>query len=269
MDVLQLYFDDSGSRSPDHKPVPRKDGIDCFALGGVLINHEDLSLVRDRHGAFCEAWGITPPVLHSTRIRTRQKSFAWLGLDAEREKIFLSQLGEFLLGLPVLCIACAVHRPGYNARYYKQYSGQPWRLCKTAFGILIERAAKHALRVGRKLQIFYEQSGAREDTDIVEYLRSLKREGMPFDPHGSAQYQSLGAEDFQAIVLGEPHRITKENPMAQAADLLLYPMIKGRYEPKYRSYCDLKAHGKLIDCVLSEEEAPMLGIKYSCFDGIP
>jgi len=269
MDVLQLYFDDSGSRSPDHKPVPRKDGLDCFALGGVLINHEHVSTVLERHGSFCEAWGLAPPILHSTRIRTRQKSFAWLGVDAARELTFLGELGQLLLGLPVLCIACAVHRPGYNARYYAQYGGQPWRLCKTAFGILVERAAKHALRVQRKLEIFYEASGAREDSQIVDYLRLLKKEGMPFDPSGSAQYQGLRAEDFQAIVLGEPHRITKENPMAQVADLLLYPLIKGRYDPAYRPYCDLKAHGKLIDCVLSEGEAPMLGIKYSCFDGVP
>jgi hypothetical protein len=269
MDILQLYFDDSGSRAPDHAPPPRNDGLNCFALGGVLINREDVSMVLDRHRAFCEAWYIAPPILHSTRIRTRQKKFAWLGLDAERERLFRAELGEFLLGLPVLCIACAVHRPGYNDRYHEQYGGQPWRLCKTAFNILVERSAKHAVRVGRKLEIFYEASGPREDREIVGYLRALKKEGMPFDPRGSAQYQSLTAEDFQATALGEPHRVTKENPMAQVADLLLYPMIKGRYDRTYRPYCDLKAHGKLIDCVLTEEEVPTLGIKYSCFDGLP
>ena len=57
--------------------------------------------------------------------------------------------------------------------------------------------------------------------------------------------------------------------MAQVADLLLYPMAKGRYGRTYRPYCDLRARGKLIDCVLSEEEVPTLGIKYSCFDGVP
>lgn len=31
---LHLYFDDSGSRNPDSETVPRRDGIDCFALGG-------------------------------------------------------------------------------------------------------------------------------------------------------------------------------------------------------------------------------------------
>ena len=73
-----------------------------------------------------------------------------------------------------------------------------------SFNILVERSAKHAARVGRELEIFYEASGPREDREIVAYLRALKREGMPFDPRGSAEYQSLAAETFRPLCLASP-----------------------------------------------------------------
>lgn len=50
------------------------------------------------------------------------------------------------------------------------------------------------------------------------------------------------------------------------ADLYLYPMVKGGYEPAYGPYRKLLAANRLIDAMLSEAERPTLGIKYSCFD---
>ena len=50
--------------------------------------------------------------------------------------------------------------------------------------------------------------------------------------------------------------------MVQIADLVLYPMAKGGYCYE-RSLVALRDHGKLIDCLLSTEDAPQLGIKYS------
>jgi hypothetical protein len=36
---LHLYIDDSGSRDPDKEPKEkRRDEMDCFASGGILIN---------------------------------------------------------------------------------------------------------------------------------------------------------------------------------------------------------------------------------------
>jgi hypothetical protein len=36
---IHLYLDDTGSRNPDHAPdAGRRDGMDCFGLGGKLIN---------------------------------------------------------------------------------------------------------------------------------------------------------------------------------------------------------------------------------------
>ena len=53
--------------------------------------------------------------------------------------------------------------------------------------------------------------------------------------------------------------------MVQIADLLLYPVAKGGYDPSYKPYVDLMKAGRLIDAHLSAENRPNLGIKYSCF----
>ena len=38
---VHLFVDDTGSRQPDHVPAEdRHDGMDCFGLGGVLIDRE-------------------------------------------------------------------------------------------------------------------------------------------------------------------------------------------------------------------------------------
>ncbi len=34
-----LYFDDTGSRDPDHKADKRDDRMNCFGLGGILVSH--------------------------------------------------------------------------------------------------------------------------------------------------------------------------------------------------------------------------------------
>lgn len=89
---------------------------------------------------------------------------------------------------------------------------------------------------------------------------------MPFDPGTSQAYGALTADDFKKIVLGDPRERTKKTPMIQIADLFLYPMVKGGYDPAYAPYQKLLAAKRLIDATLSAEERPVLGIKYSCFD---
>jgi hypothetical protein len=54
--------------------------------------------------------------------------------------------------------------------------------------------------------------------------------------------------------------------MIQIADLVLYPMAKGGYDPDNRPYRKRKESGKLIDCLLTEDQIPLRGIKYSCCD---
>jgi hypothetical protein len=43
-------------------------------------------------------------------------------------------------------------------------------------------------------------------------------------------------------------------------------MARGGYDADYLPYRTLRNNKKLIDDLLTEEELPHLGIKYSCFD---
>lgn len=264
---ILLYFDDSGSRNPDKNSVSqegRRDKVDGFALGGILVREEDIGFILRRYRAFIEKWGIDY-YLHSTRIRCRQGKFAWLQKQ-ENAELFYPALESFLLSLPVIGIACVVHRPGYVARYKEKYDDRLWYMCKTTFTILVERAAKYADKQDRKLEIVFESSGKYEDRDINSYLKELKKYGNPFNPITSEGYSPLSSEDFSRIILGDPKRKTKANHLLQIADLFLFPMVKGGYDQWYFPYRRLKESGKLIDCVLSEEDCQYMSIKYSCFD---
>jgi hypothetical protein len=238
--------------------------MDYFALGGILIQEKEIGALIAAHRAFTAKWNVTAP-LHSTRIRGRRGAFAWLGKNGSQEKEFLRDLETMILALPMIGIACVIDRPGYVARYAERY-GKPWMLCKTAFAILVERAAKHASRCGTRLEIYFEQSGEQEDRDIQSYALALEKEGMPFDAASSGAYNGLRPVDFKAIIIGQPKRITKKVPMMQVADLVLYPMAKGGYDPDYRPYTKLMAAARIIDAQLKPEECPNLGVKYSCFD---
>lgn len=261
---LILYFDDTGSRNPDHNPDARRDGMDCFGLGGILVRGEDVRGVWDSHTVFCEHWGLDYP-LHSSDIRGGHGKFGWLR-KPENAGAFLPALQEYLLAQPVLGIACIINRPGYVARYKDEHQERLWLMCKTAFCILVERAAKHADRQGRKLEIFFEQGGKAEDRDIIAYMKELKRTGNPFDGGRSENYEPYTDADYRRCVLGTPLRRTKKVPMLQLADLMLYPMAKGGYDPSYRPYVALRDGRRLVDDQLGEEDLAALGIKYSCFN---
>ena len=139
---------------------------------------------------------------------------------------------------------------------------------KTAFSILIERSAKYGRSKGRRLRVFFERTGKQEDRDIVAFMKELKAEGMPFEGDNAAAYRGLEAGEFSELVLGEPKGRTKKTPMLQIGDLYLYPMAKAGYDASYKPCLALMRAGRLIDSVLSPENRPMLGTKYSCFDGL-
>jgi hypothetical protein len=261
---IHLYFDDTGSRHPDHAPAEvRRDGMDCFGLGGVLINEEDIDDFIATYKSFRKGWNIDYP-FHSHKIRGGRDEFGWLK-KPENAAAFLPDLEDMLLSLPILGIAAIVHRPGYVERYKELYRDRIWMMSKTAYSVLIERSAKYAHSKNRKLRVFFEGAGRAEDAETIAYARALKKDGMPFNQENSVSYGALTAEEFQDIVQGEPRRKTKATPMMQIADLVLYPMAKGGYDPSYRPYRKLLDHGKLIDSILKPEQLPMCGIKYSCF----
>ena len=261
---LILSFDDTGSRDLKESPPPRQDGMDCFGLGGVLMREEDIAEIVTSHKIFCAKWKLTYP-LHSSAIRGRRRDFGWLS-QPENAGYFMPELNQFLLSLPVVVIGAIIDRPGYFERYRTTHRDDLWNMDKTAFCILIERAAKFADHQGRQLEIFFEQTGKREDSAIIQYMKELKKSGGPFDTNKMAGYKPLSSDDYRRIVLGEPRAKTKKMATIQIADLLLYPIAKGGYDPEYRPYKDLKAAGKLIDDHLPDDLRSTCGIKYSCFD---
>lgn len=260
-----LYIDDTGSRDPDNDTNGnRLDKMDCFGLGGILVKGEDTRAIWDAHTKFCQEWKIDYP-LHSSKIRGGQGKFGWLK-KPENAGLFWPALEDFILAQPIIAIACIIDRPGYVMRYQDMHKERLWLMCKTAFCILVERAAKYADEQGRKLEIFFEESGKHEDRNLQTYMKELKEKGNPFNPITSGEYAPYTAEDYRRIVIGSPIRKSKNVPMLQLADLVLYPIAKGGYEPEYRPYKNIKKAGKLIDSFLPEAEKEFRGIKYSCFN---
>jgi hypothetical protein len=216
--VMSLYLDDSGTRNPDRKIAKELTYRDWFALGGYLVKEEEEGIVRTAHANFCEPWGIKYP-LHSYDIRAERENFAWLkGLDEREKNRFMRELGQMLIKLPVIGHACVVDRPGYNSRYRDKYGRQTWMLCRTAFAVVCERAAKYARRNGCRLRVYVEEGDKTADDYIRSYYASLRTEGMPFSGDAMAQYAPLSTEEL-AFTLYDFDFKNKTSPMAQIADL--------------------------------------------------
>jgi hypothetical protein len=265
MENIHLYIDESGSRNPDNSPtLARIDGIDAFSFGGFLINAEDIDSAIASISNFKEKWGIKYP-LHSRKIRSARDEFGWLNKCPVRREEFMSDLDSLIITLPIVCIAAVVHRPGYVERYKSKYNNQLWLMCKTAYSVLIERSVKYAMSQNRKIEIFFEECGKVEDRNLIEYSRSLKKSGMPFDNGGATGYKALSPTEFSTWILGEPHRRSKRDPMLQLADLLVYPIAKAGYDPDYPPFASLRQNKKLIDSLLEPADHKLRGIKYSCF----
>jgi len=178
----------------------------------------------------------------------------------------MPELRDFLLKLPVVVVGAVINRPGYFDRYRHAHKTDLWDMDKTAFCILIERATKYADLQGRQLEVFFEQSGKREDRAIIRYMKELKQSGSPFNATNSKQYNPLKASDYKRVVLGEPRHRAKATITIQIADMMLYPIAKAAYESDYRPYLEMKEAGLLIDDQVPEKFKDECGIKYSCFD---
>jgi hypothetical protein len=264
--VMNLYLDDSGTRHPDHKVghTPQH-ARDWFGMGGVLLAEAHEEVIRARHKTFCDSWSITYP-LHSAEIRSRSNNFTWLGERPRMEQEdFLAQLTAVLTSPELISIACVIDRPGYNQRYREKYGRKRWSLCKTAFSIVVDRAAKYARACGAKLRVLVEKSDPRTDQMVLGYYEALRADGPPFSVDTSAKYGPLTAGDFMEI-LYEFRAKSKTSPLMQIADLCLWPMCIGGYDPSNRPFLALKNAGVLIDTKLPPEQLESGGIKYSCWD---
>jgi hypothetical protein len=178
-------------------------------------------------------------------------------------KNYISSCGQ----RPFWVLACVVDRRGYNNRYFELYQQKPWLLCKTAFSVVVERAAKHALRLGYRLRIAPERCNKFEDGLLRGYYDALVREGMPFAPQSSDKYRPLRSNDLGQILYDFKLKM-KSSPMVQLADLYLWPICIGGYHASNRTYARLMNDGKLMECQLASEDWSMLASKYSCFDQI-
>lgn len=258
-----LCIDDTGTRDLNSQSVVREDSMDWFALGGVLVKGEHVGRIGFRHKAFCEKHRISYP-LHSSDIRCKTKMFKWL-TDDKKRALFTQALGEFITSLPMMVTAAVVHRPGYFGRYQKKHGTGLWNMDKTAYCILIERAAKFAQLNDRKLEIRFEQAGKKEDQAIVDYTTELKNTGSPFNPITAAGYRPLQAIDYSNILLGSPIKETKKFSLIQLADLVVYPIAKAGYQDNYPPYYQMTKAKMLIDQHLNDEHKGIAGIKYYCF----
>ena len=266
--ILNLYLDDSGTRHPSKKPgrMPAH-GCDWFALGGVLVRDEDEDEARRLHAAFVGKWGVTAP-LHSSEIRSQNEGFFWLRDKSKDEQAaFYEDLYCLMRDAPVTGIACVIDRPGYNARYAEKYIENRWMLCKTAFSVIVERAAKFAILQGYRLRVLPEKCNKPEDAALTAYYRELRTEGLPFDAKNSGKYAPLTKDQFAATLYDLRFK-AKSSPMAQFADLYLWPVCMGGYHAGNRPYRRLQEDGKLIECLLPEADHATLGSKYSCFEGV-
>jgi hypothetical protein len=264
---LHLYLDDSGSRDLD-RPITKasqRQGTPWFALGGVLVREEDEAIVRAAYADFCNRWGIAYP-LHSWEIRNRQGNFGWLRAapSVERDR-FLSGLSAFMTAQPLRVTACVVNRAGYDARYRQLHGQRRWKMSKTAFTIVVERAAKIAQKEERQLKVWFEEHSKAEDQAVIGYFNDMKAHGMPFDPKTSHSYSPLDSSTLTSV-LSSCQRKKKSSPLVQLADLVLFAVCKGRYTPNYSPYQMLVGASMLVDQHLPAADCATMGIKYSCFD---
>jgi hypothetical protein len=231
----------------------------------VLLFERDEEEIRAAYAAFRTKWGISHP-LHSAEIRGRTKNFSWLKMaPADLRDSFYSELNEFLLALPVIGHACVIDRPGYNKRYLELHGRNRWLLCKTAFAVVVERAAKFAQENGCRLRVFVERGDKVTDRCVKGYYDELKQAGAPFGATNSGKYQPMSAADFTAV-LYEFRAKAKSSPPMQIADMYLWPICIGGYDPMNRPYQELVRRGKLIDAKFAAGDVPARGIKYSCWE---
>lgn len=259
-----LCLDDSGSRNPDHNSGSGPShGYDWFSLGGILFEESNETDIRDLHSNFMAKYDLERP-LHSSEIRSASRNFAFLGDLSKSERAqFLEELYCLMRDVPVLGHACVVDRPGYRTRYAERYGADRWQLCKTAFSIVVERAAKFAAQNDGKLRVYFERCSKTADRAIEGYYEELRKSGMPFSEGGASQYDPLTPGGLSDI-LYELRKKNKSSPLMQLADIFLWPISIGGYDPNNRTYTRLYDDRKIIDCHVGESSA--LSVKYSCFD---
>lgn len=268
--VYHLYVDDSGSRMLNRLSVDADAWPQWFALGGLMVKEEDEEACKAAYEAFYARWPQMTGPLHLTDMLATKKKFAWLGtLGPQDARRFWDDYHATLASLPVIGQACVVHRPGYRDRGYGSREGDAkWDLCRTAFNILIERAAKIAATDGRRLRVKYEGSDRDADHALRTYWALLKgARGLGFNATNAAKYDPFPPEKLAATLI-DLERKDKKSKLMQLADSFVLSLSRGRYQKDFSTLLAIKQAGIISDDIVGPERATAEGVKYSCFDGV-
>lgn len=249
--IFYLYVDET--IIPNHgknDAFERKDGINCFAYGGILVKKEDISDIVEKYKKLCEKWNITYP-LHSCEIRGRNGHFAWL-LSKEKKNRFLKDLNDFLISINIICFGSVVDKDGYKEKVKNR---SQWPIKKVSYFYLLERVVKYVDYLGGKLDISLEKINNKIESNIKYYTRKISDTGMFFNKENVfLKTDIIVSLDFKP----------KENLFEQIADLCVYVIAKHGYVDKYIAWDSLYKNKKIIDSILLDKEVGDKGIKYYC-----
>jgi hypothetical protein len=268
--IYHLYLDDSGSRFLDRLPIDADKDPRWFSLAGVLVKEEDEAACKEARAGLAARWPKLTQPLHLTDMHSRRKGFAWLeALSPADRGAFWRDYHHVMSELPVIGHGCVVHRPGYRDRDYGSREGDAkWNLCRTAFNILVERAAKIAHSEGRRLRVKYEGSDPKADQALRGYWALLKAgNGLGFNEQNAAKYDPFPPAVLAATLI-DLERKDKRSVLMQFADTFALAISRGRYQPDFSTYAAIRNARRLADDYVGAERAKMEGIKYSCFDGV-
>ena len=227
-----------------------------------MIDEVHQQATKDSVQDICQKYEVS--YLHSSAIRARKGQFSWLGNQPDKAAEFYKDLDALVKQVDGTVFACVVDRDGYNIRYENRYEDQRWQLCKTAYAILIERATKLCLNQSARLRVYAEETGKKEDRALKGYHRDLLADGNLFNSETSEVYGPLNPTDYAQVLFKNLQFFKKDNQMGQLADLVLYPVVKGGYDPDYGPYQVLSESSKLR--VFEYEEREVESVKYSCFE---
>lgn len=260
-----LYMDESGSRDPHRHPREQAGSPDWFGIGGVLVKATDKADIEAAMDDFRLRWpqmGEHP--FRSYDIRNKTGRFRWLSqIDETSLTAFYDDLSAMIASLPIVVTGCVIHRPGYNERYLEQYGIRRWKLCKTAFHIAVERAAKYALHHGARMRVYVERSDKVTEAQLKGYFEAMRTTGQPFNSETSAKYLPMQADQLRDTLF-EFDVKTKGSQLMQLADLVLWPICRGGYSRADRAYGLLQTSGQLLDAHCTPANG-LMGIKYFCF----
>lgn len=255
-----LYIDDVGSSMPG-----TRDDFPNFGLGGIIVNREDESSIKNILRNFKNEWGIPQKIpLHGSEIRARKERYHWLAtLQDDEVKKFKIGILEMVLKMPIVIHACVIDREGYYNRYYEKYGRSTWNMRQTACQILLERSVKFVKsRAGKSLTVFFEMCGSTEDKLFKETYNALRSTGHQFNSQNAQTHNPLLPNEISEILNESPKGRKKDNELLQIADMCLFPVAiaKGKDDSTLKR---LNSSGKVVDGITNDKTS---WIKYSCFD---